>query len=283
MKRDNAFSGGFKIAVVGLGLIGGSFCKALKGKFEIDGRDREEVLQAALKDGAIGGAAKDLSLYDAVFLCVPPAAALDIIRKEKFKSGALVADFCGVKREIVRAAEEKLPCCRYVGCHPMAGREVSGYGSSRESLFAKASLIITVTEKTDWSGVEMVKAIAAEAGFSRFPVCSPEYHDAKIAYTSQLAHIVSNAYVKSEQAEEYAGFTGGSFQDMTRIAAVDEKLWSDLFIMNRDFLAKELDNLIVNLNGYLDALKSGEGERLAGLLAEGKRIKNSFFKSGFKN
>ena len=152
----------------------------------------------------------------------------------------------------------------------MAGKGVSGVESSCEHLFDGASMIIAENGRTDKNAVRELEALFGKLGFSRIVRCSAEYHDKKIAYTSQLAHIVSNAYVKSETADGYAGFTGGSFQDMTRIAGVDEKVWTRLYFLNRQNIAEELRGLICRLQEYESALVSGNEEELARLLREGR-------------
>lgn len=260
-----------KIMIAGLGLIGGSMAKALKkAGISTDGFDREEVLSYALQQGIIASFAQDISDYDVVFVALPPEATLSFIEENEFKQGAVVADICGVKGVIERAVMSKPRNFRYVGCHPMAGKEVSGIRNSEADLFKKASMIVVENEYTDSEAEKVIVGLSRKMGFARIVRCSSSYHDAKIAYTSQLAHIVSNAYVKSPTAQGYSGFTGGSFQDMTRIAGVDEKLWAKLFILNRDQITQELSRLIGNLQKYQNALNKGEEEPLEALLREGR-------------
>lgn len=260
-----------KIMIAGLGLIGGSMAKSLKrsGHF-VDGTDRPAVRERAKAEGVIAHIATDYSEYDVVFAALPPDAAMRFIDENHFKDGAIVADICGVKSAIAAAVQAKPRNFRYVGCHPMAGKEVSGLENSAETLFDGASMIIVEDSRTDADAVAVLESLYAGMGFARIKHCDAEYHDRKIAYTSQLAHIVSNAYIKSPTADGFPGFTGGSFQDMTRIAGVDEEIWTRLYMLNVEPVVSELSRLITNLQKYLDALRGGDEEELKNLLREGR-------------
>jgi prephenate dehydrogenase len=161
----------------------------------------------------------------------------------------------------------------YVGGHPMAGREVSGYSNSVVSLFNGASMIFTPYPWTDDAAVERLKEVFSEVGFARFTVTDPARHDEMIAYTSQLAHVVSSAYVRDGLAKSHDGFSAGSFQDMTRVATLDPELWSDLFLSNRRELDGVLTRLIDRLCGYRDAIRSNDAAKLKALLTEGRAAK----------
>ena len=266
-----------KIAVIGLGIIGGSICAALtKAGFAVDGTDlNENNLAYALKNGYIKAKAEQLSDYDVVFVAIPPAATISVLENTKFKDGALVSDICGVKEVIEKAVYAKERNYRYVGIHPMAGKETSGIRSASANLFHKANLIIVHAAQTQTLAVEELKTYANAMGFGRIVECSAEEHDKKIALTSQLAHIVSNAYVKSEQVKGCDGFTGGSFQDMTRIAGVDEKIWTELYMHNRAYALDELEGLIQHLEVYREALKNGDENALSNALKEGRLIRET--------
>jgi len=263
-----------KIMIAGLGLIGGSMAKSLnRAGFNVDGFDREDVLDFALKENIIKNKAVDYSLYDLVFIALPPDATMSFLDNNKFKDNAIVCDICGVKKVVEDTVFSKERNFRYVGCHPMAGKEVSGIQNSTEKLFDKANMIIVENEKTDKNAVDSLIEIFYQMGFKLIKKCSSDHHDTKIAYTSQLAHIVSNAYVKSPSAKDYVGFTGGSFQDMTRIAGVDEDVWTRLYMLNREKISKELSVLILNLSKYLVAFESNDEEGLKDLLKEGRAAK----------
>lgn len=161
---------------------------------------------------------------------------------------------------------------RYVGTHPMAGREKNGYYASIPNLFQNANLIVTPVDGTDEAALDTVKELADQMGFGKIVTATPMWHDNMIAYTSQLAHVVSSSYVKDFCMDDALSFSGGSFQDMTRVATMDESMWAALFLDNRDNLLYHLDLLIENLTDYRDALKQRDEERLQYLIAEGRQI-----------
>ena len=266
-----------KVAVIGLGIIGGSICASLtKSGFCVDGTDKNpESIEYALKKEYIQGVAYDLSAYDVVFIAVPPTATISILQNEKFKDGAVVSDICGVKLVMEQAVNAAPRNYRYVGIHPMAGKETSGIASASYNLFNMANLIIVLAENTDADAVAEMKEYAKAMRFGKIVECTAEEHDKKIALTSQLAHIVSNAYVKSPQVKGCDGFTGGSFQDMTRIAGVDETVWTPLYACNRENIVQELNGLIENLTVYRDALVAKDDEKLSKTLKEGRLIRET--------
>lgn len=162
---------------------------------------------------------------------------------------------------------------RYIGIHPMAGKEFGGYYNSSADLFVKANFIVAPFEDSGESDTNLLKKLAEEIGAGKIVVTTPENHDKMIAYTSQLAHIVSSAYVKSPELGLECGFSGGSFQDMTRIATMNERMWTDLFMQNREHLQYELDLLIENLKKYSEALMNSDAETMKNLIAEGRELK----------
>ena len=266
-----------KIAVIGLGIIGGSICGALtKAGYIVDGFDRNrESMEYALKAGYIRDQAENLSEYDVVFIATPPRATIEYLDNGTFKDGALVSDICGVKSVLEQVVYAKSRNYRYVGIHPMAGKETSGISSASPDLFNGANLIITHAKHTEELAVTEIKELAKAMRFGKIVECSAEEHDAKIALTSQLAHLVSNAYVKSPQVKNCDGFTGGSFQDMTRIAGVDEKMWTQLYMYNKSFIVDELDCLISHLTAYRNAIAKEDEQRLSDELKEGRLIRET--------
>lgn len=270
------------ILVAGLGLIGGSFCKALSSRTNncVFGYDiNEQPAEMAVYDHAIIKALTpdEFELSDVVLICLPPKIAIDFFKENsiKFKKGTIVADVCGVKNTVAKSmeAEALKNGLRYVGTHPMAGREFGGYKYALENLYDNRSFIVTPTENTDPEALDTIKKLALAVGFKKIVESSPEAHDRTIAYTSQLAHVVSSAYVKSPSIQKESGFTAGSFQDMTRIATLNENMWTDLFMQNKDALLFELDTLIENLNKYKKAISESDTETLTDLLREGRIIK----------
>lgn len=266
-----------KVAVIGLGIIGGSVCASLtKAGYEVDGTDlNKSAVFFALQKGYIKSEATDISVYDAVFVAIPPRATIQVLEETDFKDGALVADICGVKEKIEKAVYAKSRNYRYVGIHPMAGKETSGIRSASSELFRMANLVVIRAEKTQENAIEEIKEYAKAMHFGRIVECSAEEHDRKIALTSQLAHIVSNAYVKSPQVKHCEGFTGGSFQDMTRIAGVDERIWTQLYMYNREYVLEELDGLLKSLAVYREALANDDACALSDTLKEGRIIREN--------
>lgn len=267
------------ITIIGMGLIGGSLCKAIKTKtsYTCYGVNRNPaVLEAALRDRAIDkgfSLGERLPISDVYIVCFHPRATIDYIeaRAQEFAPGSLVLDVCGVKAGIVQAAEKALlpHNVRFLGTHPMAGREFSGYDYSLPTLYDGASIVLTPTAHSQQKDVDLVKHLADGLGFGRIVVTEPEEHDRIIAFTSQMAHVVANAYVKTPMLERHGGFTGGSFQDMTRVARLNADMWTELFLMNRKPLLDEINNIILHLGEYRDALANGDENRLHDLLKDG--------------
>ena len=267
-----------RITVYGLGIIGASVCAALKrAGHTVSGRNRSrEPLDYALKNGMIDDVATDYKGAEVVVLALPPRIVMRELEEGSFSDGAVVTDICGVKSPIEKIVFSKPRNYRYVGAHPMAGKETSGIGSASVTLFDGKNLVLTRCAKTDSAAFETIKRLGADMGFGRIVECSAEKHDEMIALTSQLAHVVSNAYVKSPLTEDCAGFTGGSFQDMTRIAGVDETIWSELFFLNRERLSTEIGRLIDSLRQYVDVLENGNEADMRVLLREGKDFQSRF-------
>lgn len=273
-----------KIAVIGLGLIGGSFAKVISKRTENEcfGMDiNKNTVSRAISDKAITAELRENNIneIDMFIICLHPKQTIEFIllNKDKFSKGSIVIDTCGIKSEVCNAVSKELSERKitFIGCHPMAGREFSGYEYSLETLFDKASFIMAPDDKTPKEDLEKVKKLALETGFKRIIISTPQGHDRTIAYTSQLAHIASNAYVKSPTHKLQNGFTGGSFQDLTRVAKLDENMWTDLFMMNKENLTNELGEYIKNLTKYYEALKNNDDTTLKSLLKDGRILKES--------
>ena len=269
------------ICVIGLGLIGGSFAKAISKRtthFCMGIDTNEDTCKKALADGVIKQvvAPQQLSTADMLILALQPKALVAFFKDNAkyIKKGAIVFDTCGVKQWVL---DELLPVAsqydiKFVGAHPMAGREFSGYDYSLENLFDKASFIVT-TDGADQNAVDVVCDLAKQIGFATITVTTANHHDRVIAYTSQLAHIVSNSYCKSDTINQKEGFCAGSFADMTRVGKLDVKLWTELFLANPSHLSDELGNLIQKLTEFKNAIDSKDKQALSQLLKEGNDIK----------
>lgn len=280
-----------KIGVIGLGLIGGSLAKAIKYNTEhtVLGRDldRSTVLKARLL-GSIDDELTDeaISTCDLLILAVYPKATVDFVAHyaDRIQKDAIVMDTCGVKGVVCQSAW-KIAAERgftFIGAHPMAGTEFSGFAYSRVTLFNHASLILVPSPDTGIEVLDRVKKLFLKIGFTRIQPSTPEEHDRIIAYTSQLAHVVSNAYVKSPSAEVHNGFSAGSYKDLTRVARLNEGMWTELFLDNAECLADELDGLIERLQSYSKALRSRDAETLCSLLREGRIRKETIDGTGHK-
>lgn len=276
MKKD------LSVGVVGLGLIGGSFAKAaVNAGYRVSGMTRNpDMALFAEMEGAISCriTEKELAKCDIVILAMPPEAVLDFLRRngKNFAPGSTVIDICGVKRVICREAWQIAGKYgfEFVGGHPMAGKEKSGFRNSSETLFSGASMILCFERTPEIEHLAELKEFFLSLGFGKVVKTTPENHDRLIACTSQLAHILSGAYVRTPAALEHAGFSAGSFRDMIRVASMDPALWRELFIDNSDFLTGEIDTLIGNLQLFRDAIASKDAAKLEKLIAESAELKS---------
>ena len=270
------------IIVAGLGLMGGSMAKAIKRytNYRVLGWNRtRSVAEKALADGAIDAIAtdEDFKTCDMLIPVLFPESTISFL-KEKIpvmKKGAVVVDLVGVKTKLTQEIGPLAASCgvRYTGGHPMAGKPLGGYERSDADIYRGASMILVPTEATAPGDIDELTTFFRGIGFGGIKVCSAEIHDHMIAHTSQLAHVVSNSYVKSPVSANYNGFTGGSYKDMTRVASINENAWSELFLDNREALLPEIDDLLRNMTAVRDAIESGDVERLKQLLREGREAK----------
>ena len=265
---NTAKAGELTIAIVGLGLIGGSFQKsALRAGYETIGLHHGET------DG--------LSEADVIVVCLPPEAIVPWIRNNcaHFRKGAAVVDIAGTKVGIVR---EMRAVARggwsFVGGHPMAGKEVSGYENSTADLFLGKSMVLT-PEDGVWTEANgdrgMFERLFNSLGFARVVVTSPERHDELIAFTSQLGHVIASAYVQDERVSDSIGFSAGSYANMSRIATVDPDTWASLYLSDRDALLRVLDGFIGRLRYFREALYGRDAEALRRFIAAGAAAKRA--------
>ncbi|MBQ6426282.1 MAG: prephenate dehydrogenase/arogenate dehydrogenase family protein [Clostridia bacterium] len=270
------------VVVAGLGLIGGSMAKALKKHtgYKVYGWNRtQSVAETALADGAIDGIADDaiIASCDILIPVLYPESTLSFLKKHipSMKEGAMVVDLVGVKTRICNEIEPVAVehGIRFTGGHPMAGLSKAGYSRSFADLFRGTSMILVPTDATADGDLEYLTDLFLSLGFGRIKVCDRKTHDRMIAHTSQLAHVVSNSYVKSPVSQDYVGYAGGSYKDMTRIACLNEKVWRELFIWNKDALLPEIENLLHEINKIYDAIKSEDYDGLETILRAGREAK----------
>lgn len=267
--------------IVGLGLIGGSFAKAYSAAgHTVYAYDTDQtILSFAILSNAVKAELTDerLKECDIILVCVYPEAVLRFMEEKGPLFGArpVIIDCCGTKRNIVDRgrALAKQYGFTYVGGHPMAGTQFSGFRYAKEDLFSGAPMVLIPEKNDDIVFLDKLTQLLSPAGFARFTVTTPETHDRVIAFTSQLAHVVSNAYVKSPSARIHSGLSAGSYRDLTRVAWLNPEMWTQLFLDNDDDLIEEIDILIGNLQKYRDAIKNRDRETLIRLLDEGRRIK----------
>jgi prephenate dehydrogenase len=270
-----------KIAIIGLGLIGGSMAKSIKGSTDhtVFGYDlNDTVVKKAQLLSAIDAPLTDaiLAECDLTIVALYPQASIDFVTEKQdiFKKGSIVLDCCGVKQKVCEAIEP-ISLAKdfvFIGGHPMAGLEHSGFDHAVTTLFHDASMILTPT-KGNIQDVEKVVKLFTSIGFTNIQVATPEEHDQMIAFTSQLAHVVSSAYIKSPAAMKHNGFSAGSYRDLTRVAKLNENMWTELFLDNPDFLIQEIDEIIGHLQEYSKAIRSRDKETLHALLKDGREKK----------
>ncbi|MDY2648410.1 MAG: prephenate dehydrogenase [Pyramidobacter porci] len=271
------------IGIVGLGLIGGSFARAYKAAdetFVVYAAEQDQsTLQFARLLGAIDGELnrETLGKCDGVLVCLHTELSCQWLEANApfIPASALAMDCCGTKRRICelgfRLARQY--GFEYAGGHPMAGTHRWGFKNSRADMFRGASFVVVPRVYDDVTLLERVRSFVMPAGFQRLAVTTAENHDRLIAFTSQLAHVVSNAYVKSPTAREHHGFSAGSYRDLTRVAWLNPTMWTDLFLENRDHLLFEIGQILGELRQYRDAIAAGNEKRLWRLLEEGRRRK----------
>ena len=270
------------VGIAGLGLIGGSLAKAYKlnGNSIVYGYDTGDgVVDFARIAETIDGELNEENVgsCDLILIALYPKIAIEYLNKIApfISPNAFVIDCCGTKREVCSECFEiaQQYGFTFIGGHPMAGTQFSGFKNSKAYMFKGASMIIVPPVYDDMVLLERIKELLIPAGFGHITVSTPEKHDEMIAFTSQLAHIVSNAYIKSPTAQAHKGFSAGSYKDLTRVAWLNEEMWTELFMENKDNLIKELDFLINSLGQYRLALTDTGNEKLIELLADGRRSK----------
>ena len=269
------------VGIVGLGLIGGSFAKAYHaaGKRVLAQDIDRDVLSFAVISSAVDEELTDETMAecDLILLAVCPAAAVEWLRKNapKIASHTIVIDCCGTKRTVCAAC---FPIAAqygitYLGGHPMAGTQFSGFKYAKADLYHGAPMVLVPPRFDDIELLGRVKDLLTPAGFGSYSVTTAEQHDEMIAFTSQLAHVASNAYIKSPTAKKHKGFSAGSYKDMTRVAWLAPRRWAELLLEHRDFLLKEIDCYIEHLSQYKAAMEQNDEKELIRLLDEGKKRK----------
>lgn len=270
-----------KVGILGLGLIGGSMARAyaVAGHTVYAADLDESTLSFAMLSGAVHGRLDEETIpaCELLLLAIYPGGSAKWLEDNGrlVDSGALVLDLCGIKQEVCKRC---FPVARkygftFVGGHPMAGSHFSGFKYSRADLYKGAPMVLVPPRFDDIDLLQRVKDAMAPCGFGMFSVTTAEEHDRMIAFTSQMPHVLSNAFIKSPTARQHKGFSAGSYKDLTRVAWLNAPMWSELFLENRDNLLFELNTYLDSLTAYRDALEARDGERLTALLVAGKKAK----------
>ena len=270
------------VVVAGLGLMGGSMAMAFKEhtNWTVCGWNRTRaVAERALEQGVIDAIADEetIARCDLLIPVLYPAATIDFLKRiiPTMKPGARIVDLVGVKTSVIDELEPVAIAAgiHYTGGHPMAGKEVAGFDNADADLYRGASMILVPTASTAPGDVDWLSELFIQLGFGMVKVCDKYEHDRMIAHTSQLCHVVSNCYVKSPSSPNHKGFSAGSYRDMIRVAGVNEVLWTDLFLTNRDALLEELDIFVSDLLKVRNALANRDEEEMKRLLKQGRLIR----------
>ena len=279
------------IGICGLGLIGGSLAKAIKKNTnnKVFGYDASEKIYLEAKmfkavDDKL--TTEKIKICDIVFVAVYPQATIEYIKENQkhFKEDALVVDCSGIKRNV---CEECFPIAKgnnftFIGGHPMAGTQYSGFKYARDNLYNNATMLLVPPNDIIIEKLEALQGLLKQIGFAKIQITNAQMHDKVIAFTSQLPHVISNSYIKSPQAEIHRGYSAGSYRDLSRVAQLNAEMWTDLFLHNADNLIFEIDTLIENLQQYSDALKKNDAVKLITLLNEGNNRKHNIDKGNIK-
>ncbi len=269
------------VGIVGLGLISGSMAKAYaeaRHTVLADNRNRT-ILDFAILDGAVSAplTAENMGSCDLILVGLPPEASIRWIREHApaIAPHTVVMDLCGTKRVVCDAC---FPLAKeygftFVGGHPMAGTHLSGFKNARANLFKGAPMVLVPPAGFDMELLNRCKQLLSPAGFGKLSVTTAQEHDRTIAFTSQMAHVVSNAYIKSPTARSHRGFSAGSYKDLTRVAWLNPDMWAELMLENGDFMLQEMDVLIENLQAYRKAIGENDFDTLRQLLDDGRKIK----------
>ena len=270
------------VGVVGLGLIGGSLAKALQVNTTntVTGFDiNPGITKKALAEGVLDSEL-DLSQCDMVLLALYPEATIDYVKNnwDKFKKGAVIVDCAGVKTEICAELSQAATQhdVYFVGGHPMTGIERTGYEHSFAHLFSGGTMILCRDQFTNIIALKAAEMLFSSIGFLKITITNAADHDRIIAFTSQLPHVVAGAFMRSETAKQQLGFSAGSYQDMTRVAHLNEPMWTELFMANRENLITEITELKKHLQEYIAALENADEQALMTLLSAGKRAKDLY-------
>jgi len=261
-----------KILIVGLGLIGGSYARCLTAKgFEVTAIDlKQESIDYALENKIIKNGSTEIDVHmlseaDIIVFALYPHLVADWIKdnQQYFKSGAIITDVTGVKSCIVYDIQALLrKDCEFIAAHPMAGREVYGVENSDANLFKQANYIIVPTDRNTFNAIEVCKALGQTLDFARISSLPPKAHDEMIGFVSQLTHCIAVCLMTCSKSEHLVDYTGDSFRDLTRIARINEDMWCELFLLNKDALLSQMKKFMDEMELFYDLLETGDEEKI---------------------
>ena len=261
-----------KILIIGLGVIGGSYAKALSDKgYKVSCITKEETdIKYALERGMISYGTTELdeeliANSELIIFAIYPTAFIDWVAKYQhlFTKGCVITDVTGVKSSVVYKVQDMLPeGVEFIAAHPMAGRERSGVEFADPAVFEGANYIVTPTEKNSREAIRLARKLGEELGFARISELSPKQHDEMIAFLSQLTHCIAVVLMNCNDSEGLEKYTGDSFRDLTRIAKINDRMWSELFLMNKDALLREMDRFIEEFTEFRGYLENEDGKRM---------------------
>ncbi len=276
------------ILIIGLGLMGGSYASALSKKgykvraITLEQKDIDYALERGMiLEGATAPDEKLIAQADLIVFALYPATFVKwiIMYQHLFRSGTLITDVTGVKTLVVNNVQGRLRSdVEYVSAHPMAGRERSGVEFSDDSVFKGANYIVTPTEKNTPEAVETCKQLGEILGFSRISVLSPEEHDNMIAFLSQLTHCIAVTLMTTNDEDGLEKYTGDSFRDLTRISKINDEMWSELFLMNRDALLKQMDAFSAEFSRFREYVANGQREEMRAVMRKAGERRTKFDK-----
>ena len=277
-----------RILIIGLGLIGGSYAEALTNKgYEVYAitRSQESIdfakEKGIIKDGSIELDKSFISSFKFVIFSLYPTVFIDWIKKNKvlLNNNALITDVSGVKESVIYKVKEELEDTNieYVSHHPMAGREVYGVKNATKEIFKGANFIVTPFDDSSDEAIETIKELGEELGFKRVSVLDPKTHDEMIAYLSQLTHAIAVGLMCGNDNTHLKDYTGDSFRDLTRIASINEDMWSELFLMNKEALLKEMDMFNNAMKELRDAIENNDTDKLKEMMRT-STLRRSYFK-----
>lgn len=272
--------------IIGLGVLGGSYAKALSAKhYKVLAVDiNTSALQEAEKNGWITEGSTDpslLSACDIVVSCLYPHTFINWLKEHQdvLKSGCLLSDVTGVKREVMQAVNQQLrKDVEYIACHPMAGRESRGLAYADEKRFLGANFIIVPGENNTADAIATAHQLAEILGFSRIAELSPEEHDRMIGFLSQLTHVIAVSLMNVADNTHLAAYTGDSFRDLTRIANINEELWPELFVLNKDNLSREIDAFVAEMKSFEKLIQDEDYDRMKQKLILATKRRKAFNK-----